>query len=289
MQHLTNTFISDNWSLDNAKIEVILQQSGERIVYKVSSDQGEYVFKLAASSKTQSQLENDTAIFSYLETNDFPAPKLLNTIRDERFTRYNNQFLYAITFIEGKPPITSEKNYHELGKLTARLHLLKDYPTTTGFTAATVIPEMVEKNKIYPIGQKYKNALKSLPDFSHFPTSLIHTDIGLNNSIQRPNGQIVLIDWDDTGIGTRILDIGFPLICSFVTNDVFDYKNAKAYYAAYFENIELTQQERDHIFDAGLFYILMYSIFDGTGIDTKNWNKAQFAIKNKNMINSILL
>lgn len=286
MQELLNV-IRNNWNLHNVEITDTLQQSGERIVYKVLSDEGYYVFKASAGSKSRSQIEKDTAIFSYLEAHDFPAPRLLVTKAGTNFAEYGNQFLYALNFIEGERLESSEASYSQLGKLTADLHKLADYGVHTDFKASVVIKEMIEKNKVYPIGDEYDALLKNLPDFDSMPQGLIHTDIGLNNAIRRSDRQVVLIDWDDAGIGTRILDIGFPLICGFVTNDSFDSVNAKAYYSSYFENIILSTEEKAHVFDAGLFYILMYSIFDGSGINHENWRKAQFAVKNRQLIESV--
>ena len=288
MQTLNNEFIANNWPLHEVKIEGVLQESGERIVYKVNSSEGLYVFKLSSGSKTRQQLEKDTAIFSYLKEKDFSAPRLLKTKNDENFLPFNDQFLYAINFIEGSVPIANTDNYRQLGEITARLHRLNDYSIVTDFTAPSVIEEMIEKNKQYTIGSDYEALLRALPDFSKLPSSLIHTDIGLHNSIQKTDGEIVLVDWDDAGIGTRILDIGFPLICGFVKDNAFDIENARAYYRGYLKNADLTQQEKDHIFDAGLFYILMYSIFDGSGIDIKNWHKAQFAVQNRELIDSVI-
>ncbi|MFY9228109.1 MAG: aminoglycoside phosphotransferase family protein [Candidatus Microsaccharimonas sp.] len=286
MQELLD-IIRSNWDLTNAEVAEVLQQSGERVVYKISSQEDSYVFKTSSLSKSRSQIEKDVAIFPYLEKHHFPAPRLLKTKTGADFIEYREQFLYALTFIDGLRPEANEVNYKQLGKLTADLHKLTDYSVHTDFNAASVIEEMIEKNKVYPIGDKYEHLLKSLPDFEVMPKSLIHTDIGLHNTVQKPDGQIVLVDWDDAGIGTRILDIGFPLICGFVSNNSFDSTNAQAYYASYFQNIDLTPEEKSHIFDAGLFYILMYSIFDGTGIDQANWEKAQFAVAHRPLLETM--
>ena len=274
-------FISRNWPLTNVFIDSTLQQSGERIVRKVISNQGTFVFKLTASSKTKSQLEKDTHIFPYLQSKSFEAPRLILTTSGEYFVKINDQYVYALTFLDGETPPASKNNYARLGEAVAELHSLEGYELKTEFNPEDVIEEMLEKNEQYVIGKEYEQLLKSLPNFAHLPQRLIHTDIGLHNSIQLESKDMVLIDWDDAGIGARILDLGFPLICTFIKNNNFDEENATAFYEAYAAKVQLTQAEIDVLFDAGLFYILMYSIFDGSGIHHENWRKARYAVANQ--------
>lgn len=78
----------------------------------------------------------------------------------------------------------------------------------------------------------------------------------------------------------RILDLGFPLICDFVTKElVFEKDRAKVFYKAYCSIIELTDDEKEHLFDAGLFYALSYTIFDDSGIVEGQWKKVLWAIE----------
>lgn len=116
--------------------------------------------------------------------------------------------------------------------------------------------------------------------------SLIHTDIGPHNAIKRHDGSIVLVDWDDAGVGTTILDLGFPLICHFVSEDlIFERENAKAFYDAYFSKRKLSTAERALIFDAGLFFALMYVPYGET---QKHWERIKFSLVNKELISSVL-
>lgn len=287
---MNKEIIEAYWPLDEVAIEAVLQKSGERTVTKVFSKQGVFVFKQASFAKNEDGMERDTAIFEYLEKQNFTAPKLLKTRDGKNFQQLDKQFAYVLSYINGQIPEQNPQNYARLGRLTARLHSLKDYSIETAFDANAVIAEKLEENKRHVIGAEYDALLRQLPDFSKFPKSLIHTDIGTHNAIQKKSGEIVLIDWDDVGIGTRILDIGFPLICGFVNTEFkFELENAKAYYSAYFNDIDITEVEKKHIFDAGLFYILMYSIFDGADdIHEGNWRKARFAIANKELFLSSL-
>lgn len=274
-------FITQNWPLTNPTIE-LLKQSGERTVYRVNADEGKFIVKVADPAKSEATVLKDTQILRFFEAVDYPAPRLLLSKAGTNYVLHNSKCIYALSYLEGNEPERNVGNYAMLGEVTAQLHLLQGYTIPTDFTAEAEVPIMLERAKKFNMDAHYSELVKALPDFSRFPTCLIHTDIGSHNSVQLPTGEIELIDWDDAGIGTRILDLGFPLICDFVTKElVFEKDRAKAFYEAYCSVIELTEDEKKHLFDAGLFYALSYTIFDNAGIVEGQWHKVLWAIEHK--------
>jgi len=277
-------FITQNWPLTNPIIE-LLKKSGERAVYKVRADEGVFIFKIADPAKSEATVLKDTQILRFFEGVDYPAPRLLLSREGTNYMLHDGKCIYALSYLEGNEPESNKENYAKLGEVTARLHSLQGYTIPTDFTTEVEIPTMLARAKKFNMNAHYTELVKALPDFSRFPTCLIHTDIGSHNSIQLPNGEIVLVDWDDAGIGTRILDLGFPLICDFVTKElVFEKDRAKAFYGAYCSIITLTDEEKGHLFDAGLFYALSYTIFDDSGIVEGQWRKVLWAIEHKDEI-----
>jgi Ser/Thr protein kinase RdoA (MazF antagonist) len=281
-------FITQNWLLSNPTIE-LLKQSGERTVYKVIANEGTFIIKIADPAKNEATVLKDTQILRFFEEVDYPAPRLLLSHENTNYVFHDGKCIYALTYLEGGESKSNKENYAKLGEVTARLHSLQGYTIPTDFTAEVEIPTMIARAEKFNMDSHYAELVKALPDFGRFPTCLIHTDIGSHNSIQLPNGEIELIDWDDAGIGTRILDLGFPLICDFVTKDlVFDKDRAEAFYSAYCSIIALTDEEKEYLFDAGLFYALSYTIFDDSGIVERQWRKVLWAIEHKAEILAVL-
>jgi Ser/Thr protein kinase RdoA (MazF antagonist) len=286
---MNNQRISTHWPLTNPRITRTLKQSGERIVYEVEANEGKYVFKIADPSKNEATVLKDTQILRFFEEVDYPAPRLLLSKNGTNYIQHEGKCIYAFSYLEGREPEQSVETYAKLGAVTARLHQLQGYTIPTDFTAEVEVPIMLERAKKFNMDAHYAELVKQLPDFTRFPTCLIHTDIGSHNSIELTNGQIELIDWDDAGIGTRILDLGFPLICDFVTKDLtFDKDRATAFYTAYCSVIDLTDDEKRHLFDAGLFYALSYTIFDDTGIVEGQWRKVLWAVEHRDEIEEAL-
>lgn len=281
-------FITQNWPLTNPAAE-LLKKSGDRTVYKVNADEGVFIIKVADPAKSEATVLKDTQILRFFEEVGYPAPRLLLSRASTNYVLHDGKCIYALSYLEGSEPEQSAENYAKLGEVTARLHSLQGYTIPTDFTAEVEIPIMLARAEKFNMNTQYTELVKALPDFSRFPTCLIHTDIGSHNSVKLTNGEIELIDWDDAGIGTRILDLGFLLICDFVTKElVFEKDRAKAFYEAYCSIIRLTDDEKEHLFDAGLFYALSYTIFDDSGVVEGQWKKVLWAIEHKDEMLSVV-
>ena len=287
---MDTNFIKEHWRLTNVDLPKVLKKSGERIVYEVTSNEGKYVFKVADPSKGAKAVTKDTQILQCFNDVAYPAPRLLLTSKGESYVQENGKFVYAISFIDGDEPELTVENYMLLGQTAANLHSLRGYTITTNFTAQNEIPRMLARAEKYNMDPLYEKLVSGLPDFENLPKCLIHTDIGAHNSIKQSSGNIILVDWDDAGIGTRILDIGFPLICDFISSKdyAFDAERAKGFYESYCSMIDLTNTEKQLLFDAALFYALSYTIFDETGIVNGQWKKVLSAIEHKTEILAVI-
>ena len=228
---------------------------------------------------TAKTMQRHTAIFRFLQNRHFDhAPQLLLTKADQSAQPTSGQYAYVLSYHSGRHPKLTPQVCKRLGVLTAHLHRLTDYPHPYLFRVADVVPEMMTQAQDQPFAAEYRRLVQTLPNFELFPTTLIHGEI-LGNFIQQPDGAICILDWDEAGIGTRILDLGHPLLTVFTTEDLeVDKDGAKAFYRGYFSQAELTSIELDHVFEAGLFYALRYIIY---GDIAKRWRRIQFALAHR--------
>lgn len=280
--------INQNYNLPNLALGEVLQEKGGRIVLTLVSNDKKYILKIADRSKTKEQIEKDTFVFSFLRDKNFIGiPLLIQTKNEERYMTINEQFAYLLEYVEGKNLEGTKEDWAALGKLTATLHSFNKYPIKTLFAFKNEKPKLIEIAQKLPFKDEYIALVNSLPDFDTLSQTLIHTDIGTHNAIKSPDGSIVLIDWDDCGLGTRVLDLGFPLLSQFLNGKlVFEKDKAKAFYDEYFSQHVLSKEEKLHIFDAGIFFALLY--MPHVDIE-KCWAKIQFALANKEEINSIFV
>ncbi|MBP6943161.1 MAG: phosphotransferase [Candidatus Buchananbacteria bacterium] len=280
---ITPEFITANWPLTNVRIEKLLQQSGTRSTHVLTANEGKFVLKIADHSKNQTDIERDTFVFNFLREQKYKhLPELLLAQNGDHYIPVKEQFAFVLGYIEGVHPQSVVSTWHRMAELTAQLHQITEYPFGTTITVTTERPKFLEDTSRLRFEKEYQQLAQELPDFTDVPQRLIHTDIGLHNTIQRSDGELIFVDWDDAGVGARILDLGYPLICQFISHDlVIDTANAKAFYARYQELEPLTKTEKEQLFDAGLFFALMYSKY---GDSEKNWQRIQFAIQNKSQL-----
>ncbi len=276
------------WPLTGVRLGPILKKTdGNRSVSIIDSNEGKYICKIADEWKTSEYLKKDLLAYELLPARNFHhISKLLKTNNNQPYVEVTGKNVYLLEYVEGENPIPSRITYTKLGGIIAELHSVMDYPYPTQFQPLAIIqndlPSLVRDQ---PFQAEYMDIVRSLPDFNALPTTLIHTDVAPVNAIEKSDGEIILIDWDDVGVGVRILDIAFPLIQQFTSEDCeFNTGIAKAFYNAYKAKIQLTDKELDRIFDAALFIALMYIIY---GNIEKRWNRIQWSLKNRSTLEQV--
>jgi len=284
-----SVYIQDNWLLNNITLH-LLQNKGGRLVYKINSEQGTYVLKISNSAKKYKEMVRDLWIIESEQRQMFAnVPKILKTKYSNTIISYEGRYGFIMEYIDGGNPDGTREDWKEIALLTAQLHEVKNCKYVTDLTLNSEKAWIEEQSQRFSFGQEYKNLFYKLIDFSVFPQTFIHTDIGLHNCVKNKKGEIFFLDWDGAGVGARILDISFPLLSQLISINWFiQEKNIKIFYKTYFENthIPVLRKEKEAIFDASLFFSLIYVPY---GDIQKNWAKVKYAIKNKDYLLSLIL
>jgi thiamine kinase-like enzyme len=285
---ITNTFIEKYWPLTKVVIKSMPKQGMGGSVGIVESNEGKYTYKISGSWKTALKLDRDLSAYEFLNTKGFPyISQLLKTKLQQRFIQIDDHLVYLIQYIEGDHPSSTPKTYSELGKIVAELHTIKDFPFETDYKPIDAIPSLIQNAEKYSFKDSYINILKSLPDFSQLSIVPIHTEITPGNVIGTASGKLMVIDWDEVGLGPAVLDLGVSLINHFITEDLDVLKdNANAYYLAYFSLRNMNELEKKYIYDAGLFWTCCWISY---GDIDKRWKRIQWAIENKNKVEQLYL
>jgi Ser/Thr protein kinase RdoA (MazF antagonist) len=286
---LIEDLFQETWGLSGTLVEdAVSEIEKSRSVGLVTSREGKFVYKVADVWKTKEAMDQDLAVFTLLPQKGFThIPGLVKTKSGDAYQEIEGRYVYLMECIEGVHPEPTAETYAKLGDLTADLHMITDYPYKAEFQPAAI----GEKNlrtiaERVPFKDEYLKLLATLPAFDSLPESLVHTDIALVNVMERPNGEFVLLDLEEMGMGVRILDVALPLIHRFVSEDlVFSEENARAFYRAYLAKISLTEAEKELFFPAALFTALMYIVYGDT---TKRWHRIQWALENRAQLESVI-
>jgi Ser/Thr protein kinase RdoA (MazF antagonist) len=283
---LTNRVIEAIWPLTGVSQRRIQREPGQRAISVISAQEGQFVAKVSDQWHSDEVAQRHAAIFDFLRDAGFAhAPAILKTRAGLTYRTIDGQPVYVLEFVPGRAPVRTPATCRRLGEITGALHLIPGYPHDYLFTVADVVPELFEIAETLPFGRAYARIVRALPDFGSLPVCLIHGEI-LGNCVETPGGRIVVIDWDEAGTGTRVLDVGNPLFTTVLSEDLaFEEDNARAFYRGYFSKVALTPDEVDHVFDAALFYALRYVIYGDTD---KRWQRIQFAVNHRQRFESLI-
>jgi Ser/Thr protein kinase RdoA (MazF antagonist) len=283
--HVTKELIERHWPLTGVVIKDMPLQGMGGMVGIVEAKESKYTYKIAGHWKTPGNLNRDLSAYDFLNSKGFEhISKLLYTKNSKRFIQVENKLLYLIEFIEGTHPEPTVETWAEIGKITATLHNITGFTFESDYRPKSAVLQAIEKAHQFDFKEEYVALLKKVPSFEHLPMVPIHTEITPSNTIQRPDGKIMIIDWDEVGIGPAVLDLGVGLINKFVTNN-FKVREteAKAYFQAYFSLHPMIDEEKEYIFEAAIYWGLLWvQWFKGEA--HKRFEIVKWAIEHKEKI-----
>ena len=285
---------------------IILGNESFRYVYKLLTDSDAYILRLFPLDRDFEKISHDIEIIKFLEENDFPTQKLIKTINGEYISKIDGRNSVVTTYIKGDHPNLSIETMLKMGELMGILHNLdcKKYPFRTGWNVQSEIYEIRTKVKQLDLSKlKHSeiipdviNALELLPSFDNLPQTIIHTDMHPKNMIKTSDNKYCFIDWDDAGIGTTILDLGYVLsqVCiGYGENDsnnlILNEDLVKAFLDGYYSQRDLSKAEKDSLIYAMQACALLYTIqYWQPVIDKINWERYKIEEQYKDKIRQLV-
>lgn len=288
------TLVERHWGLSHVVSDATLQQGQTRSVIAMRSDQGRFVAKmyqrewaLGLVNPSIAEIDQRLGIFDYLARIGVrQAPSILKTIAGDRFVRMGGMIVYVLERIEGTPPPPTPDTWADLGRVAARLNARTDYPHDYAIPVPGAIAELTAQAARYPFKQEFLHLVSTLDVLQTQPRGLIHGELNLANSIRSPAGRLSVLDWDQAGTGPWALEPGYPLITTFLSEDLkFDARSAAAFYSAWAGHRGIDAGRRDIIFTAALLHALRYL---GFGDPHRRWARIRYALAHKQEMLSAL-
>jgi len=288
VMEITKELIEANWPLTQVVIKPMPLPGKGGTVGIVEAKEGKYTCKIPGSWKTPINLDRDLDAFDFLHNKNFQyISKLLRTKDAKKFIKIGDKLIYLMEFIEGNhPEWWNTSTFSTIGKITAELHSIQGFPFESDYRPDIAISQAIEKAHKFSFKDEYIEVLKSVRPFDNLTKVLMHTEITPRNIIQKSDGSMILIDWDEVGIGPAVLDLGVSLINHFITEEDLAIRriDAEAYYQSYFALRPMSPEEKTYIFDSGVYWACLWVEF---GDIEKRWNKIKWAIENKEKIKAL--
>ena len=286
--HIPAALFEELWPLSHVKVGLILQQREDRLACALLADEGRFIYKIVNQARSDSQVLQDTSAFGLLRRRGLcHLPVLLKTRADENYTKIQERFVYIMHFVEGENKSRSPRKWAQLAEIAADLHEITDYPYASPMTIESEFAKAELNSTRSPFAREVSEVIDQLPRFEGLSQSVIHADLNLENAILTPNNELVLVDWEDAGVGPTVLDLGYPLLRYFVcTEDMeFERGRARAFFGTYFEKRSLPELDKSLIFDAGLLNLLGTCRY---GDSPRTWRHILYALKNRELVTSVL-
>lgn len=284
------------------RVDALARLGGSDRAWRVDSERGPLVLRLHGTDRFSAHAGEVVAL-RFLAEHDYPAPRLIPALDDSSLFRCGQMEGYLTTFVAGSSLPATVDTAWQLGEVTGRLHALETGAAglpPTPFTIASerqhfhslnASPAVHAWDGYAELRDDLVRAWDELPDLDDMPQVLVHTDVLFGNAVQTPEGQAVLIDWDDAGLGPAIQDLGYllvhesiplqgaPIESAFVLAVLDGYQTARP----------LTSVERSRIPEAMLFGALAYVLAPWESrVWLGNWRRARCVLEHRAEIVALL-
>ena len=216
------------------------------------------------------------------------APKVYPTKTGEFYISDQGYWFYLMEFIEGRQMEETPEDEYKIGRAARKLHALQGYDMKS--------PDPYTKPLFYTwfrdrsFVKEFDAILDSIPNFEMLDQCFVHTDIGPHNTMLNSDGKVMFIDLDDTGMGSRYLDLGWPFIMQFVDlnheTDEMNYRFdlAKSFMKGYFGEDQILREEYDLIFYGAMQMHISYMQSYGPDAVEALWQILLFGMEQKELL-----
>ncbi len=277
-----------NWELDNPEIGERFNDNSPRLIFRIHTCSQDYVLKGQPCSISEDTVKSNVSAHLFLGNKNGMAPKLYPTKIGEFYISDQGYWFYLMEFIDGRQMEETPEDEYKIGQAARKLHALQGYDTKS--------PDPYTKPLFYTwfrdrsFVKEFDAILDSIPDFEMLDQCFVHTDIGPHNTMLKSDGKVMFIDLDDTGIGSRYLDLGWPFIMQFVDlnheTDEMNYRFdlAKSFMRGYFGEDEISREEYDLIFYGAMQMHISYMQSYGPDAVEALWQILLFGMEQKELL-----
>ena len=247
--------------------------SDQRGIYLVRDTRdGVWMFRLLRSIYVSDSLLAAGHLLDWLKLHHYPAPRVHRT-KDQQFVGIVDDWaITVLTYVEGSPLETQPGELAALAQIVGRLHALQvasprtwaksrnhpDTIATAAYQLATFRGNVPEAFRA--LVADLHAAMIALQRQTGARLHVTHGDCWSQNAIKTPEGAVVLIDWDQSGLGLPLLDLGNLLLSShFDLNEPLhvkaDERKIKAIVHGYQQMTSIDVQDSEHAANAMRFLL----------------------------------
>ncbi|GHO46778.1 phosphotransferase enzyme family protein [Ktedonospora formicarum] len=198
----------------------------DRGIYRIEVGKNEAYLLRAFRRDVAHWLLGQAQLLTYLNQNNYRAPRLLLTRQGETIARHGIWMGLLMTYVEGEMADFSPETLEKLGEQIGLLHTLRILPDVQ-LPSSRLDPHLIEPyhiellgsslpklpQELATIGSELLTTLEHIQQARCLPHGLLHGDCWPHNAVLTDGETLTMIDWDGAGAGPLLLDLGYLLMC----------------------------------------------------------------------------
>jgi aminoglycoside phosphotransferase (APT) family kinase protein len=252
--------IRQAWSLDAVEVVSLHQTVPSRLVARVATPDGHFAAKVDTDPHV-SVIGGESVQARVAALAPGLAPAVLPTTCGGLAVTVDGQRYTMTEWVDGTTPGSDPQTWQQIGGAFARLHGLPVVERSFAVPVRGLCEELAAQPG-WPrslVREVLARAERIEQDGSPV---IVHGQPSPANMLQLADRNITLLDWDESGAGPPALDLGYPLVCEFLSRDLqWSSDRAAAFYRGYREHATAPLPPAATIFAAALLFGLRSATF----------------------------
>ncbi len=269
------TVLRTFWGMQQPAAASRHQTSRSRTVWRISIETGDLSVKV--DHHPHASVVGGVSVQEHVATHrPGLAPQPVPTVNGDLAAIVRGRRFTVSEWISGRQPIAEPRTWAWIGAAAAALHGL---PAAARDFAVPLhlVGEELQRQPGWPAGlvREVVDRLR----LGGAPSAVVHGQLNLANVIQRLDGGVAVLDWDEAGTGLSAIDLGYPLICEFLTEDlIWHGELAESFFRGYQEAATTPLPVTDGVVAIGLLFSLRSAMFAN---QDARWKRVRHAIEHE--------
>jgi Ser/Thr protein kinase RdoA (MazF antagonist) len=181
-------------------------------------------FRGSGTESVTDWLQGRAATLEWLAARGYPAPRVVATREGDPIGVAGAWLTWATTDVPGRALLPGGERSGLLGEALGRLHALGPAAGVglASWHPAAAVPAALGRldavalmlpGEWRALHAQFRSALLAVRDASgRLPMAVVHGDAWPGNAVVTAAGEVVLIDWENGGLGLPVVDLGYCLL-----------------------------------------------------------------------------
>lgn len=196
----------------------VIAEKNDRTLYSLETLTGTLIVKVLEEIRTLAEVRSATEVCRIAQEKGVPVPDVVRTSAGKCYTHHGKRYVYLYRFAEGDGLIFNQGSAEFVGRMLARLHAQKPNAQVTKkqFIPAKIVGQCKRMLESLQLEDPYywdfiDDVASKMHEFDKLPVRLVHGDLSYGNILRKSSKMMFLIDFDEAGQGTAVMELGYIL------------------------------------------------------------------------------